>query len=252
MRSPGRRGPSAKVFFITFAYDVVTMPRLIARELMDDETASLEASEWRGTLHDLERVNLLLGVRRLMRREIERLPQLPATILDVGTGGADMPAFVLDYLHSRGVQASCVAVDRSARILSIALERLAGRPDVRLVAADATALPFEGASFDLAMLNSALHHFDEESAVNVLRELARVARTVIVSDLRRSRVAWAFARFVFPFFTHNRFTLHDGPLSVLRAYTPDEARALATQAGWTEIALRKHPGYRMALVGGVA
>jgi len=39
-------------------------------------------------------------------------------------------------------------------------------------------------------------------------------------------------------------------MSVLRAYTPDEARSLAREAGWNVIALRKHPGYRMALVGG--
>jgi ubiquinone/menaquinone biosynthesis C-methylase UbiE len=185
-----------------------------------------------------------------MRSEIDRLPRLPQTVLDVGTGGADMPAYVVDYLRSRGVRAECVAVDKSPNFLALASERLAGRNDIRLQVADATALPFGDGSFDLAMLNLALHHFDGASAVQVLRELARVARTVIVNDLRRSRIAWAFARFVFPLFTHNRFTLHDGPMSVLRSYTPKEARELACEAGWTAVEVRKHPGYRMALVGG--
>jgi ubiquinone/menaquinone biosynthesis C-methylase UbiE len=226
------------------------MARLIARELMDDEAASGELAEWRGSLHDLARVNSLLGGRRLMRLEIDRLPALPKTVLDVGTGGADMPVFVLDYLRERGVAATCVAVDRSPRILAIAAERLGNRTDVRLQTADATALPFSDGSFDLAMMNLALHHFDGAKAVQVLGELARVARTAIVNDLRRSGVAWAFARFVFPFFTRNRFTLNDGPLSIRRAYTPAEARDLATSAGWTSIEVRKHAGYRMALVGG--
>ena len=226
------------------------MPRLIAREMMDDETAGADQTEWRGSLHDLARVNSLLGGHRLMRAEIERLPELPRNILDVGTGGADMPAYVLDYLRGRGVIARCVAVDRSEKLLALAAERLGGRSDVRLEVADATALPFADGSFDLAMLILALHHFDGTSAVQVLRELARVARTVIVNDLRRSAVAWAFARFVFPLFTRNRLTLHDGPMSVLRAYTPKEARELAMAAGWKVIAVRKHAGYRMALVGG--
>jgi ubiquinone/menaquinone biosynthesis C-methylase UbiE len=226
------------------------MPRLIARELMDDETSSGEAAGWRGSVHDLARVNSLLGGFRLMRIEIDRMPVPPRSILDVGTGGADMAAFMMDHLRSRGVRAACTAVDRSPMMLSIAAERLAGRDDVRLQAADATALPFPDLSFDLATLVLALHHFDGQSAIAVLRELARVARTVIVNDLRRSAVAWAFARFVFPLFTRNHFTLYDGPLSVLRAYTPSEARELAQQAGWTSIAVRKHPGYRMALVGG--
>lgn len=217
---------------------------------MDDDASSAEASDWRGSLHDLARVNALLGGKRLMRIELERLPQLPRTILDVATGGADMARFMIDYIHSRGVQATCVAVDRSTRVLGIAAERLGTRNDVRLQVADATKLPFADASFDLSTLVLALHHFDGQSAVTVLAELARVARTVIVNDLRRSRVAWAFARFAFPLFTRNRFTLYDGPLSVLRAYTPAEVYALAREAGWKSIAVRRHPGYRMALVGG--
>ena len=226
------------------------MPRLLARELMDDDASSSDAAEWRGSLHDLERVNRFLGGRRLLREEIDRLQPLPRTIVDVATGGADLPLYMIDHLRSRGVEATCVAVDRSARVLMVAAERVAGRPDVRLVAADATSLPFPDASFDVGTLVLALHHFDGQSAVDVLRELARVARTVIVNDLRRSRIAWLFARSVFPLFTRNRFTLSDGPTSVLRSYTPDEAFALARQAGWKQIAVRRHLAYRIALVGG--
>jgi len=226
------------------------MLRVIARELLDDDAADSDDGEWRGSLHDLARVNTLLGGRRLMRSELDKLPSVPLSILDVGTGGADMPAVAIDHVRARGAQARCVAVDRSPRILAIARERLGGRSDIRLQIADALALPFADESFDLAMLNLALHHFDGAAAVQVLRELARVARDVIVNDLRRSPIAWAFARFVFPLFTRNRFTLHDGPLSIARSYTPEEARELATAAGWRRIAVRKYPGYRMALVGG--
>src|SRR5205085_3436555 len=137
---------------------------------------------------------------------LERLPQLPRTLLDVATGSADMPLFMLGYLRSRGVSARCVATDRSVRILALAAERVGRRDDVRLVLADAGALPFGDGAFDIATCNLALHHFDGREAVAVLRELARVGRTVIVNDLRRSRVAWAFAKLVFPLFTANPFT----------------------------------------------
>jgi ubiquinone/menaquinone biosynthesis C-methylase UbiE len=226
------------------------MPRLIARELMDDDTTSGDPTVWRGSLHDLARVNRLLGGRRLLRLEIDRIEPLPRTILDVATGNADLPIFMLDHLKSRGVAATCVAVDRSAKVLSIAAERIAGRADIRLQQADATALPFPDKSFDLATIVLAFHHFDGDAAIAVLRELARVAKNVIVNDLRRSWLAWAFARYAFPLFTRNMFTLSDAPMSVLRAYTPDEAYELARTAGWTKIAVRRYPGYRMALVGG--
>lgn len=230
----------------------MTMPRLIARELLDDETTSGDVTAWRTSMHDLARVNRLLGGRRLLRDEIDRLEPLPHKILDVATGGADMAAFMVDHLRGRGVAATCVAVDRSPQALEVAAERVGGRPDVELKQADATALPFADKSFDLATIVLAFHHFDGDAAIAVLRELARVATTVVVNDLRRSRLAWAFAKYAFPLFTRNRYTLADGPMSVLRAYTPEEASAIAAAAGWTAIAVRKYPGYRMALVGGTA
>jgi ubiquinone/menaquinone biosynthesis C-methylase UbiE len=219
---------------------------------MDDVQEHGSVAEWRSSLRDLARVHRYLGGWRALRDALQRLPALPRHFLDVGTGDADVPLKVLGYLGDRGIEANCVALDRSERILAIARERVQQRRDITLAAGDARALPFATGSFDLATLNLSLHHFEPADAVAVLRELARVARDVIVNDLRRSRVAWVFARTVFPVFTANRFTRNDGPLSVLRAYTPDEARSLARDAGWRRMEVRKHPGYFMTIAGGLA
>jgi ubiquinone/menaquinone biosynthesis C-methylase UbiE len=227
------------------------MKRHIARELMDDDETVGTLVEWRESLADLARVNAYLGGWNALRRELEQLSDLPLRIIDVATGGADLPRRVLDHLAARGAQAACVAVDRSMRILRIAQESDARRNDLTFVQADARSLPFADGSFDLATCNLALHHFDPPEAIAVLRELARVAGMVIVNDLRRSIIAWAFARCVFPWFTRNRFTRNDGPLSVLRAYTPVELEGLAQRAGWRTIRVRVQPGYRMTLTGGV-
>jgi ubiquinone/menaquinone biosynthesis C-methylase UbiE len=227
------------------------MERLLARELMDDDEAIGTSAQWQESLCDLARVNAYLGGWGALRAEVARLPRAPSKVVDVATGGADLPRRLLGHLASRGTEATCVAVDRSARILQLA-EKLSARSDgLVFLQGDAERLPFADRSFDLAMMNLALHHFEPDAAVNVLRELARIAATVIVNDLRRSRIAWAFARFVFPFFTRNPFTRNDGPLSVLRAYTPGELRDLARRAGWSAISVRTHPGYRMTLTGGV-
>jgi ubiquinone/menaquinone biosynthesis C-methylase UbiE len=225
------------------------MERLARRELLDDEDAGTLA-EWAGNFRDLARINAWLGGVRATTREIERLAVTPRTILDVGTGGADMPVAVLDHLRARGVAATCVALDRSPRALAAAAQRVRGRADISLVRGDATALPYADTSFDLVTCNLALHHFDPPDAVRALREMARVGRDVILNDLRRSPVGWLLARTIFPLFTRNRFTLHDGPLSVRRAYSPSEASALAADAGWRRIACRTHFAARMTLTGG--
>jgi hypothetical protein len=64
-----------------------------------------------------------------------------------------------------------------------------------------------------------------------LREAARVARIgVIVNDLVRARHHWLAARLLLGVTSRNRYTRHDGPLSVQRAYTRVELRALLAGA----------------------
>jgi len=119
------------------------------------------------------------------------------------------------------------------------------------VRGDGVSLPFEDASFDVAMCNLTLHHCDPAEAVALLRELRRVARlSPVVTDLRRSRVGWAGAVLLVSIFTRNRMTRHDAPLSVLRAYTPDEALDLARQAGWKNPRVRRTRFFRMVLSDG--
>ena len=89
------------------------------------------------------------------------------------------------------------------------------------------------------------------AVVRALRELARVTRRrLIVNDLRRSRVAyvliWLITRF-----SRNRLTRYDSPVSVERAFTPDELGALACDAGLDQsgrLSISRHLYYRMALV----
>lgn len=219
---------------------------------MDDDESSGSPQEWTESFRDLARVNRYLGGWSALRDAVERLPRLPQSFLDVGAGDCDMALRLLAFLRSRGAAARAVALDRSGQILSIAAQRLGDAADVVLVRGDARSLPFPDASFDLAMLNLSLHHFEPDEAVVVLRELARVASTAVVNDLRRSRVAYAFARFAFPLFTRSRLTRNDGPVSVMRSYTPPEASELARAAGWRRIEVRKHFGYRMTMAGGRA
>jgi len=81
----------------------------------------------------------------------------------------------------------------------------------------------------------------------LLRELRRVARTTpIVCDLARSRAAYA-GTWLVTRLSRNRLTRHDAPLSVRRAYTPDEALALARDAGWRGARVRREPFFRMTL-----
>ena len=71
-------------------------------------------------------------------------------------------------------------------------------------------------------------------------------RGVVVSDLERSAPAYVGARLM-ALVLRNPLTAHDGPVSVLRAYTPPELLALARRAGLRDVRVRRGVPFRMTL-----
>lgn len=216
------------------------MPRLAhAAELLDgplDDPATLA-----GNLRDLARVNRLLGGITLSRQALEGLAGRAAdrgaviSLLDVGTGGADVPLALLADWKRRGRRLQITAVDDRREVLDAA-RRV--RPEIdavdglTLAVADGRALPWSDGAFDVVHCSLLVHHLGERDAVRLLREMARVARRgVVVNDLARGRLAWLGAWLLAHLATGNRYTRHDAPLSVRRAYTLPEARALLAVAG---------------------
>jgi ubiquinone/menaquinone biosynthesis C-methylase UbiE len=207
-----------------------------------------------GNLADLRRVNRLLGGVRLSVHGLERLtrelrPGDTLTIVDVATGGADIPEAVLTWARRRGLRTRVIATDLSLAMLRIAAtDAPAG---MELVAADARARPFADASVDVAICSLVLHHLRPDDGVAMLREMQRIARLgVVVNDLDRNWLGFIGAWLAGRLLTRNPLTRHDGPLSVRRAYTRHQVAAIATRAGLGPVRFEGFLGYRMAMTAG--
>ena len=102
---------------------------------------------------------------------------------------------------------------------------------MRLARADGRELPWTDGAFEIVSCCLALHHFPPVEAARVLREMWRVASGgIVVTDLTRSYPAYVGTWLATRTVASNVLTRHDGPLSVLRAYTPQEMRELAAAA----------------------
>jgi ubiquinone/menaquinone biosynthesis C-methylase UbiE len=210
-----------------------------AREHLDGELADQQVLV--GNLRDLRRINRFFGGRSLSGHAIDRLAARSEvgpgalTLLDIGTGGADIPLALIEAWRRRGRELAVLAIDSRPEILaaaSIACHEVLTTPGLTLRLGDGTSLPFEDRSFDIVHTSLVLHHLEPGDAVSLIREMARVARIgVVVNDLARGRFAWLGAWVLVHVGTRNRFTRHDGPLSVRRAYSVAEARDLLTDAG---------------------
>jgi ubiquinone/menaquinone biosynthesis C-methylase UbiE len=231
---------------------VTRLPRAHnARERMD--APDVDAGSLEAALRHVAMVNRWLGARRALIRHLPwGLPPGRSRVLDVGTGSADLPLAVARWARRAGRTIEITAVDRHAATLDAARRRTAGCPDVLLARADGLHLPFRDGAFDLGLLSMTLHHMDGSALVAILAELARVARggRVLVGELERTLPHYLGARMLAAtVWRRNAVTRHDGPLSVLRAFTAQELGDLARQAGLRSPEVRRHPFFRLVLRG---
>jgi ubiquinone/menaquinone biosynthesis C-methylase UbiE len=199
-----------------------------------------DASALAANLRDLRRLNRLTGGAGLSVRAVRSLLPEGGTILDVGTGAADIPVGLLRDAERRGVGLAVTATDGRQEVLDAAVAVQPGltrTPGLTLGHADGRRLAWADGTFDVAHVSLVLHHLDPDEAIDLLAELRRVARIgVVVNDLIRGRLAWLGAWLLTHTVAASRYTRHDGPMSVRRAYTQVETAALVEAAGLAPVA----------------
>jgi 2-polyprenyl-3-methyl-5-hydroxy-6-metoxy-1,4-benzoquinol methylase len=228
--------------------------RIDAPELLDlpgHDQATLQ-----GNLRDIRRVNRLFGGTRAILKHLPGLVDvMPAdreiTILDLGTGSADIPEAVARWARSRGLRVSICASDVSPEVLHAAQAMALPDPAISYASYDARNVPLVDQSIDIVLCSLTLHHFPPPDAARVLREMDRLAaRGFILNDLRRSAAGFLATAAASRITTHNPLTRNDAPLSIRRAYTPDELRALLGRAGIHDATVETAPWFRMIAVRG--
>lgn len=198
-------------------------------ELMDRDDNEREVLD--RALADIRSVNRWLGGEATLVDALEPFLGERLEILDVGTGAADLPLAIVRRLRALGEECSITAIDRDPTTVDLAREFVAEEPAITVECVDAFQLPYEDDSFDVVTASMFLHHFDERDATRLIAEFRRVARrAVLINDLRRHRLPWAFITAVGWITRRQRMFRHDAPLSVLRGFTADELRRLAPGA----------------------
>lgn len=230
---------------------MLTPKRVYVEEMLDAGIGTDE--DVAQSLSDLRRINRYLGGTRVvldaLSSSLSGSPVDRLSVLDVGTGSADIPGAVAEWCRVQEVSPMIVALDLSERNLRVARTRLGISEQVELVQADSLKLPFSARSFDFVTASLFLHHFEDDDVVRLLADFARVARrAVIVNDLVRNFVPYYFSRITGPILAKSFLTRNDGPVSVLRGFTTSELKQLAETAGLKGCKVRAVFPYRLSLV----
>ena len=217
------------------------MERVVIPELLDEDAGS--AAEVSRSLADLGRINRWFGGVRVLTRLLEQVAEQTGrrelTLLDVAGARGELPALAAARLRGKNIRLAVTVLDRATSHLE------PGNPGV---VGNALALPFRDASFDLVSSSLFVHHLEPEEVRQFAAEALRVARlAVLVNDIRRHPVHLALVYAGMPLY-RSRLTRHDAPVSIRRAYTPEEMRQLLGQTAAARVELRTYYLYRMGLI----
>lgn len=225
--------------------------RISDEELIDQPETSTD--DIHDNLRDMTAINRWLGgAQAVMAHALPLLMTCasdPIRVLDAACGGGDISRRVVDETRMLGKRIEVTVLDLNTRVLGCARELSSGYPEIEFVQADALNPPFETGYFDIVILATFIHHLESEQVITALRMGKRVSRGhVIVADLVHS--PWAHLGFCIlsRLVRFSPISVHDGAISVRRAYNPSELADFARRSGIDNWKLYRHWLYRMTLV----
>ncbi len=196
------------------------------------DTGDYTPEEYAVWLGEMRRIHNFFGELRALKktllREIANSLQSNVSLLDVGAGSG----YLLGEVAKNNIGKRAFLVGAEVNAEAATSIRASGAESVQC---DALRLPFANAQFDHAFCTLMLHHLNDEDAVKLLAEMARVSRgKIFVVDLNRDRTAYYMYRLFAPVF-FQRLTVEDGALSILRSRTRGELHSLAEEANLKQI-----------------
>ena len=207
--------------------------RADAPEFMD--APDVDLATFRGCLVDLAKVNRLTLAYRPTLAFLTRLhaaglwPQdRPAVILDVGCGYGDMLREVARWARARSLDVRLIGLDRNPHAGDVA-ERVRGSQGIQWLAEDLFA---HAGGADIVLSSLFAHHLDDQALVRFLEWQEVNARLGwFVNDLERHPVSYYGFSILSRLMAWHPFVRHDGPVSIRRAFRPDDWARLLAEAG---------------------
>jgi len=225
--------------------------RATATEFLDrpDCDPALAAASYRF----MEMVNRRFGGIRMVRRFLatesaRRQAGGPLRVLDIGSGSCDIPLAVSRWARAHDIPLHVTCLEIAGHTVAIAHEQLtrAGNPAVQLLQEDVfTHQPSE--PYDCAVASMCFHHFSDAQILTLLQRLRGfVLNSVLVNDLRRSRLAYLAGRLLVVGTPPG--VRHDALLSIRRGFQISELSALLRQLGNVTVSVESARWFRIAAI----
>lgn len=225
--------------------------RQLEPEIMDEP--DLDSASHEHALRGLGRINFLSLSAGIVWKPIRTLarqhPDRPLRVLDLATGGGDVPIALAEKARREGLPIAVQGCDISDRAVVFATEQAARKNSAATFFVQDIVKDGVPDGYDVVISSLFLHHLDEGEARDVLSQMSEAAkRLVVVNDLDRCTTGLALAYLACYTLTRSPVVHYDGPRSVMAAFSKTEANQLARDAGLRGARITGHWPFRWRLV----
>ena len=189
-----------------------------------DEPCSYE--DFRACLRDLAQVNMVTFTHRPTMHWLKRIAQRrgaePLHVVDVGCGGGDLLRHVEGWAVKEGIPVKLTGIDLNPYAARAAREFTPATSRIEWITGDAFSYAPEQ-PIDCIVSSLFTHHLPEAGIVSFLAWMERMAvRGWFINDLSRARVPYYAFKVLANAARWHRFVRNDGPVSIRRAFSPED------------------------------
>jgi len=197
-------------------------------EIMDDPNCNRD--NLFKTYHTFDRMNRLLSrwgylykkkIRPFLKRTAETV-----TLLDIGTGGGDVPGYLSKLAEQDELSISITAIDQDERAIEFAKSANLSE-NINFICTRSDELVKENKQFDFVISNHLIHHLENREILKLCHDAENLCRRrVLFNDIERTDLGYAFFSMAAPLLYRGTFIPTDGPLSIRRSFTKNELAQL--------------------------
>ena len=203
-------------------------------ELMDEPCSR---DVMRHCLRDLARVNRWFLAYRPTLNWLDSLAltnDKPIHILDVGCGYGDSLRRIERWAKDRNLSVALTGCDLNPDTIAIAREASPAQSRIRWIASDVFDLDLRK-PVDIVLSSLFTHHLTEEEIVRFLVWMENTAQVGwFINDLSRASIPYRLFKAFAKVANLHPFVQHDGPVSIARAFIPEDWSRMCAAAGLAE------------------
>ncbi len=203
-------------------------------------------------LGELDILNRYLGGHSISIEGIKRLMtdrQKVYHLVDLGCGSGDVLKYIARWARFNQYQVKLTGVDKNPDAIQYLNNNCSEYPEITGVVCDYRDFIKTDPKVDIVHCSLFCHHLNKHELLELFRHLKTyTAEGFVINDLQRSLIAYYSVWFLTRLLRGSALSKHDGPISVLRAFTRSELEKLLQGAGLNEFTIQWRWAFRYLVV----